>query len=254
NPSNLDSVKDYQLLEITPQDQLSSLSSTSLKHQSFFITFQIIESNHHTSIHTIITTIDKEFIIWDLENPARSLKFLAKDIGDSHKYQSHQINSNLKLVKEYTIDSQVKKSVKSRTKLSQLQYQQDLKRHPDVITGLQVVSNPYEMIISCDRSGAVIVGLVDLVVTNEQRLSTVQLGKDTANGPHVNGFGVASSAQQKLWGSVPPGGHVVGDGMWSLFQVHWSDTSGQSEITDLEVPLVVDQDVAWLQVSVNDIC
>ncbi|KAH3680281.1 hypothetical protein WICPIJ_008339, partial [Wickerhamomyces pijperi] len=77
NPSNLDSVKDYQLLEITPQDQLSSLSSTSLKHQSFFITFQIIESNHHhTSIHTIITTIDKEFIIWDLENPARSLKFL----------------------------------------------------------------------------------------------------------------------------------------------------------------------------------
>lgn len=50
--------------------------------------------------------------------------------------------------------------------------------------------------------------LVNLRVTGEQRLAHGHLGKDTANGPHVNGRRVMTRAEKDFGGAVPKGDNL----------------------------------------------
>lgn len=57
-----------------------------------------------------------------------------------------------------------------------------------------------------------------------------------------------AGVQDDFRSSVPPGHHVLGEGGSGLLV-----TSGQTEVTNLEIAVFVEEQVAWLQISVNDV-
>lgn len=78
-----------------------------------------------------------------------------------------------------------------------------------------------------------------------------ELGEDAPDGPHVEGGGVVFLIEQiEFRCSVVPGGDIFGQ---DVVLVDLSDLHvGLAEITDLDVPVLVDKDVQRLQVSVDD--
>lgn len=89
--------------------------------------------------------------------------------------------------------------------------------------------------------------LVNLGVTWEERMSQSHLGKDAADGPHVDGGAVVSRAQQHFGRTVPERYNFVGIGAER-------DTkgTGETKVGELEVTFAVDEKVLRLQVAVED--
>ena len=54
------------------------------------------------------------------------------------------------------------------------------------------------------------------------------------------------------WSSVPPGGHVVGEDGSRAGRL--SHGPAQSEVAHLDVAVRVQQDIGWLDVSVQQVC
>lgn len=85
--------------------------------------------------------------------------------------------------------------------------------------------------------------LVDVVTAGEKRLALDHLGQNAPDGPEVHLGVVLLPRQHDLRRSVVPRGHVAGHlGVLD---------SGQAEVADLEVTVLVDQDVQRLQVTVD---
>ena len=88
--------------------------------------------------------------------------------------------------------------------------------------------------------------LVNLGVTSEQRLARAHLGKDTADGPHIDTGGVLAATEQDLWGAVPQRDDLVG-----VCAEGHTKGSREPEIRELEVAVAVDQEILGLQVAVQ---
>lgn len=77
-----------------------------------------------------------------------------------------------------------------------------------------------------------------------------ELGNDATKRPHVDSSCVVGlKIEVELWGSVVPGGHILGQ-VVVLVNVSTLDI-GLSEVTDLDVPVVVHQDVQRLHVTMD---
>lgn len=86
--------------------------------------------------------------------------------------------------------------------------------------------------------------LVDVVLSGEQWLALEHLGEDASRAPDINLDVVLLPGEHDLGGTV-----VSRRNISSHLGVL---DPGQTEITDLEVAVLVDQDVARLEVPVND--
>lgn len=155
--SNEDMAMKHQLTDIQADSDLLQGTNDDNKNEAlYFTSIKLIESETEggtKQAYILTANAKREFLVWNLHNPEHSTKFLNAKITDSSKFQYHQFNSNLRVTKEYIIDSRVKQNVQSKTHLTQLQSEQDLKRNTDLITSIDVVFNSYEMILSCDRFG-----------------------------------------------------------------------------------------------------
>lgn len=89
--------------------------------------------------------------------------------------------------------------------------------------------------------------LVDLAIAREERTLGDKLGKDAADGPHVDGSGVASLAEQDLGGAVPKRDHLV-----SIGADGHAKRAGETKVGQLENALAVDEQVGQLQVPVQN--
>lgn len=86
--------------------------------------------------------------------------------------------------------------------------------------------------------------LVDVVLSGEERLALEHLGKDTARTPDIHLNVVLLPCEHDLGGAVVPCRHVAR-------HLRVLDAR-ETKVADLQVAVLVDQDVTWLQVSVNN--
>lgn len=71
--------------------------------------------------------------------------------------------------------------------------------------------------------------LVDLAVSHEQGLLLNQLSKNAAHSPDVDSQTVLALSEEDLWGSVPEGFDLVGEGL------NWNAKSaGKSKVCDFQ--------------------
>ncbi|KAH3668729.1 hypothetical protein OGAPHI_002483 [Ogataea philodendri] len=87
--------------------------------------------------------------------------------------------------------------------------------------------------------------LVDLRVSGKQRLAVGHLCKNASNRPHIHACRVLFTTKQDLWTSVPQSDNLV-----SVRTQRDAKRSGKTEISNLEVTFLVDQQILRLQVSV----
>ena len=64
----------------------------------------------------------------------------------------------------------------------------------------------------------------------------------------VHSLPIVGASENNFWSSVPPGDDVFSQSCCGLFI-----SSGQSKIANLEIAIFVEQQVAGLQVSVDDV-
>ena len=86
--------------------------------------------------------------------------------------------------------------------------------------------------------------LVDMVFSGEKRLALEHLRKNTACTPDVYLHVVFLPCEHDLRGTVITGGNVTGHlGVLN---------TGQTEVANLQIAVLIDQDVAGLQVAVDN--
>ena len=83
-----------------------------------------------------------------------------------------------------------------------------------------------------------------MVLAGEQGLALQHLGEDATCAPDVHLNVVFLPCEHDLRRSVVAGGHVTGH-LGVLY-------TGETEVADLEIAIFVDEDVARLQVTVDD--
>lgn len=86
--------------------------------------------------------------------------------------------------------------------------------------------------------------LVDVVLAREQRLALEHFCEDAAGAPDINLNVVLLPREHDLGGTVVPRGNVSG-------HLGVLDT-GKAEVADLQIAILVDEDVAGLQVAMHD--
>ena len=88
--------------------------------------------------------------------------------------------------------------------------------------------------------------LVDMVLAGEQRLALQHLCEDASCAPDINFNIILLPCEHNLRRSVVSCGHISG-------HLGILDTR-EAEIADLQVAIFIDEDVAWLEISVDDTC
>jgi len=88
---------------------------------------------------------------------------------------------------------------------------------------------------------------VDLGVTGEERLAGRHLGEDAADGPHVDTSGVLTTTEKDLRCAVPESDDFVCVGT-----ERDTECASQTEISQLQVALLVDEQVLRLEVAMQD--
>lgn len=86
--------------------------------------------------------------------------------------------------------------------------------------------------------------LMHMVSPREENFPENHLCQNTSNAPHIHGVVVVLPGQHDLRRAVVSSGDVAGH-LGVLF-------SGQAKVTNFQVAVIVDQNVAWLEVAVND--
>jgi hypothetical protein len=86
--------------------------------------------------------------------------------------------------------------------------------------------------------------LVHVVLSREKRLALEHLSENAARAPDINLHIVLLPREHDLWCSVVSGGNVSSH-LWVLY-------TGETEVTDLEIAVLVYEDVAGLQVTVDN--
>ena len=106
--------------------------------------------------------------------------------------------------------------------------------------------------------------LVNLRVTREERLARAHLSEDATDRPHVNTSRVLSPTKQNLWRAVPEcddlyaasvgvPSRVVRDAHLMGICPEWhTKSTSKTEICQLEVTVLVDQQVLRLQVTMQN--
>lgn len=116
-----------------------------------------------------------------------------------------------------------------------------------------------------------LVQLVDVVAALEEGAAAEKLGENAANGPDVNcrcgvsgvsvvanfvalltSFGVALEAQHDLGRTVPTCCDILGHISGVFLRVN-GETTGQAEVTDLQLTVGIDKQVTGLQVTVQNV-
>lgn len=89
-------------------------------------------------------------------------------------------------------------------------------------------------------------------VTSEQRLPQDHFRKDAADSPEIYGLCVPFLRKQDFRSSVPSGGYVICQcQLLTILQLR-KLRPGQTKITDFEVAIRINQEVARLQVPMED--
>lgn len=88
--------------------------------------------------------------------------------------------------------------------------------------------------------------LVDVILSREQRLALQHLCKDTSRTPDVNLDIIFLPCEHDLGGSVVSRGDISG-------HLRILNTS-EAEIANLEIAVLVDEDVAGLEITMDDAC
>ena len=89
--------------------------------------------------------------------------------------------------------------------------------------------------------------LVDLGVTREEGLAGSHLGEDAPNGPHVDTGRVLATTKQNFGRAVPESNYFVG-----VSAERNTEGASQTEIGQLQVALLVNEQVLRLEVTVQD--
>ena len=88
--------------------------------------------------------------------------------------------------------------------------------------------------------------LVNLGITREKGFSGTHLSKDGTDRPHVHASGVLSSTKQDLWSTIPKGDDLMG-----IASQRNAEGSSKTEISQLEISILVNQQVLGLQVTMQ---
>jgi hypothetical protein len=88
--------------------------------------------------------------------------------------------------------------------------------------------------------------LVDVVLSREKRLALQHLRENTSSAPDINLDVVFLPCEHDLRGSVVSRRDIAG-------HLGILDT-GQTEVADLQIAILVDQDVAGLEIAVDNAC
>jgi hypothetical protein len=89
--------------------------------------------------------------------------------------------------------------------------------------------------------------LIDFAIPTEERFLFSQLCEDAANCPDINSQTVLLLSEQNFGGSVPEGLDLMREGFDGK-----TEGSGESEVSDFEGSLSVDEKILRFEVSVND--
>ena len=117
-----------------------------------------------------------------------------------------------------------------------------------------------------------LIELIDIITTFEEWSTTEEFGEDTANGPNIDcrvvrsdprktlgravrltSFRVTLEAQHDLRRTIPPRRYILRHVSSILLRIH-GEATGQSKITDLELAVGVDEQIARLEITVQNIC
>lgn len=67
------------------------------------------------------------------------------------------------------------------------------------------------------------------------------------------GFGVTLETQHDLWSTIPPSGNILGHVPSILLRIR-RESSCKTEVADFEFTIGINEQIPWLQISMQDIC
>jgi hypothetical protein len=92
----------------------------------------------------------------------------------------------------------------------------------------------------------------------EQRLATAHLAQDASNRPQIHRRRVALRQKHDFWCSIPAGDHVLrerGLRYGSCFVLRlWHVTTRKTEVTDFDLAVLAQENVARLQIAMRHTC
>jgi len=94
------------------------------------------------------------------------------------------------------------------------------------------------------------VDLLDVVLSGEHNLSIHDFSKWASRRPDVHFLGVLVTRKHNFWSSIVS----CDDVLCQVFSFLFAQASAETKVTNFEVAVLIQQDVAWLQVSVNHVC
>src|SRR5271155_3983468 len=69
----------------------------------------------------------------------------------------------------------------------------------------------------------------------------------------LTSFSVTLEAEHDLWCAIPPSCNILGHITSVLFRI-LRETSGEAEIANLQLAIGIDEQIAWLEISVQHVC
>lgn len=90
--------------------------------------------------------------------------------------------------------------------------------------------------------------LIQVVVSREEGSPSQKFSENAANGPNIEGISVVGCIEYDLGCSVPSSDDVFSESRSGLFVA-----ASETEVTDLEVAVLVEQQVARLEISMDDV-
>lgn len=89
--------------------------------------------------------------------------------------------------------------------------------------------------------------LIDFGVSHEEGFLFDHFSEDASCGPHINSKRVLLLPHQNFWRSVPESFDFVSESF-----NRDSESSGETKIGDLDISFLVNQDILWLEISMDD--
>lgn len=85
-----------------------------------------------------------------------------------------------------------------------------------------------------------------MILPRKQRLALKHLCENTSRTPYVNLNVILLPREHYFWSAVVARRDIASH-LWVL-------DSGETEIADLQVTILIDQDIAWFQITMDDAC
>jgi hypothetical protein len=119
----------------------------------------------------------------------------------------------------------------------------------DVASCGRVTNKRHIFFLRCSEYTYNSLNLIKIILSGEQRRPSKKLRKNTANTPHIDLLRVLTRAQNYFRSAVPSCNDVLGQIIHSLIK-----SSCQPQIANFQISIFVQEEVAGLEVSVNDVC